>query len=116
MMETFYFTFGISQPNYPGYAKVQAKDVIAARKLMNETFNYRWSFMYRDYEDIDEDDRIERFDLVADDFKDNNLCPSCGKNEAAEPHLCPYAQEIYGDEETTCTCCPECEGQHAADI
>ena len=43
-------------------------------------------------------------------------CPNCGKNEASEPHLCPYKEEIGDDHETLCTCCPDCEYDCAMDI
>ena len=65
-MKTFYFTFGIDQPNYPGYARVRAEDEVSARVLMNKTFNNRWSFLYHDISSIHPDTRIERFDLIAD--------------------------------------------------
>ena len=39
-----------------------------------------------------------------------------GKNETAEPHTCPFAEEIGDDSETLCTCCDECAYECAMDI
>ena len=45
------------------------------------------------------------------------LCETCNKNEAQEPHPCPFQQEIYGDNtEDFCTCCKDCEQDCADDI
>jgi len=38
------------------------------------------------------------------------------QNELAEPHPCPFKSEIYDDEETMCTCCPDCAHECAMDI
>ncbi len=38
-------------------------------------------------------------------------CPRCGKNEEADPHPCPYSEELYGDDEALCGCCSDCEQQ-----
>jgi hypothetical protein len=43
------------------------------------------------------------------------ICPKCD-NEAEPEHTCPYASEIYDDEETLCTCCEQCSYQCAMDI
>ena len=43
------------------------------------------------------------------------MCPKCGKNPAAEPHICPYDSEINDDYEE-CTCCSECESDCADEI
>lgn len=37
-------------------------------------------------------------------------------HEKDEPHTCPFAEEIHGDNETLCTCCDECTYQCAMDI
>lgn len=42
-------------------------------------------------------------------------CDKCG-GPASEPHPCPYAEEIGGDCETLCNCCPNCTGECAMDI
>lgn len=42
-------------------------------------------------------------------------CPKCKTRAAAEPHICPYADELY-DDKTLCTCCTECEHNCADDI
>jgi len=39
-----------------------------------------------------------------------------GKNQAAEPHTCPYKEEINEDHESTCECCDECRTECAYDI
>ena len=43
------------------------------------------------------------------------LC-KCGKSAATEPHPCPFAQDLYGDSETLCTCCDDCRHECAMDI
>ncbi len=48
-------------------------------------------------------------------------CGECGGrsgccNETAEPHSCPYAEEINGDATTECTCCASCQHECAMDI
>jgi hypothetical protein len=50
---------------------------------------------------------------IQEDF--SNLCPSCKKNPASEPHPCPYGEEIYGSKDE-CDCCPDCMRQCAEDI
>lgn len=47
---------------------------------------------------------------------DVELCKRCQRNPASEPHTCPYGEEIGGDYESECTCCPECTKQCAYDI
>lgn len=42
-------------------------------------------------------------------------CCSCG-GAGMEEHTCPYAEEIGGDSEFTCTCCEYCTNQCAWDI
>lgn len=44
------------------------------------------------------------------------LCRSCGKLPAAEPHPCPFQEEIYDNIETLCDCCDECAYECAMDI
>ncbi len=50
------------------------------------------------------------------------MCPRCytmGRvrpNEAAPPHMCPYASEIHNDAKHKCVCCHECERECASDI
>lgn len=43
------------------------------------------------------------------------LC-RCGKNEATDPHTCPYKSEINDDDETLCTCCADCTTECAYEI
>jgi hypothetical protein len=38
------------------------------------------------------------------------------ENSSDAPHTCPFEEEINGDSETLCNCCPECEHQCAMDI
>ena len=42
-------------------------------------------------------------------------CPCCDKNPATEPHTCPFAEEIHGDNDT-CICCDDCTRNCADDI
>ncbi len=37
-------------------------------------------------------------------------------NVAAEPHTCPFQEEINDDRETLCGCCAECQQECADDI
>ena len=39
-----------------------------------------------------------------------------GKNDAEEPHTCPYAEDINDDHESLCTCCNDCAHECAMDI
>lgn len=42
-------------------------------------------------------------------------CKECnGPGEVA--HICPYAEEIYEDTNTLCTCCDNCAHECAMDI
>lgn len=48
---------------------------------------------------------------------DGHLCQSCKKNPATDPHACPFAEEIGGnDDQEYCTCCLDCQSQCAMDI
>jgi len=49
------------------------------------------------------------------EVEEEKMC-KCRKNPAAEPHTCPYAEEINGDSETLCTCCEDCQYECAMDI
>lgn len=41
----------------------------------------------------------------------------CGENPETEPHMCPYAQDIDGnDDPEYCTCCSECVNTCCDDI
>lgn len=41
--------------------------------------------------------------------EEDNLCPSCRKNEKSEePHTCPYKEDFDNDSESLCYCCDEC--------
>lgn len=47
----------------------------------------------------------------------DGLCESCHKNEATDPHECPYRQDVYGDQDPEyCTCCESCQQECAYDI
>jgi len=50
----------------------------------------------------------------ADDYGTDEYC-TCDKY-TYEEHTCPYAEDINGDSETLCTCCPYCEHQCCMDI
>lgn len=41
---------------------------------------------------------------------------TCDECKGGEWHTCPFAEDIDGDDETLCTCCPVCEHQCAMDI
>lgn len=45
-----------------------------------------------------------------------STCSNCGKNPADEQHICPYRQDIDGDEETLCNCCISCTNECCRDI
>ena len=65
------------------------------------------------YENESEEEVIES----TDNKKEIVLCESCGKNEASyELHICPYKNDMYGDEETLCNCCDDCYDNCAGDI
>jgi len=45
------------------------------------------------------------------------LCESCNKNPAAEPHSCPFQEDINDNfDEEYCTCCSECQHDCLMDI
>ena len=39
----------------------------------------------------------------------------CGKNEAADPHPCPYHEDPADPGSSSCTCCSECESECVMD-
>ena len=43
-------------------------------------------------------------------------CENCENYPAAEPHTCPYAEEINIDKTTLCNCCKNCESNCAQDL
>ena len=43
------------------------------------------------------------------------LCSNCGKNEATEPHECPFAVEVNNDHEL-CDCCDACTQKCTDDV
>jgi hypothetical protein len=43
------------------------------------------------------------------------LC-RCGVNAVAEPHTCPFSEEIRNDSTSLCTCCAACEHECVMDI
>jgi len=54
---------------------------------------------------------------IAAEFIDlEEKCQCCGKNDAEEPHTCPYAEEINNNSETLCNCCPDCMYECSMDI
>ncbi len=55
---------------------------------------------------------MEDLDLTKNEQKFYFGC----KHEEWEPHICPFNEDIYGDSETLCTCCPDCENQCLSDI
>ena len=44
------------------------------------------------------------------------LCERCGRNPVQELHTCPYQVDMFGDTETLCNCCHECEGNCCQDV
>lgn len=42
-------------------------------------------------------------------------CPTCTGPKAAEPHPCPYAEEVNGDS-MPCECCEHCESECGRDV
>jgi len=78
---------------------------------------------FAEHHKIPYDERIESMILnamreavknCADDYGTNEYC-TCDKHVYDE-HTCPYAEDISGDSETLCTCCPYCEHQCCMDI
>jgi len=41
---------------------------------------------------------------------------TCDEMSEDDLHSCPYAEDINGDSEAFCACCPYCEYQCAMDI
>ena len=60
-------------------------------------------------------ERIKRFLLRKEKRKKSLLC-NCGNNPKESPHTCPYAEDMYGDSETTCRCCDDCIKSCLGDI
>lgn len=62
--------------------------------------------------------------VVKPKFKCTKIEPEkvvCGardncKNPRAEAHTCPFKREINNDNETLCTCCPDCQQECSDDI
>jgi len=48
-------------------------------------------------------------------MESNELCDSCSKNEAEEPHTCPYMRAKYCEDAELsarlCDCCDECHAK-----
>lgn len=57
-----------------------------------------------------------KLNLIKTGESPKEVCQSCLKNEACEPHTCPYAEDINGDSESMCNCCSDCEYNCAMDI
>jgi hypothetical protein len=38
----------------------------------------------------------------------NNSCQGCGGCPDKDDHICPFADEIHNDDQTTCNCCANC--------
>ena len=41
---------------------------------------------------------------------------ACSNLKTMEPHTCPFAEEITGDNDTLCHCCDDCQYECAQDI
>lgn len=48
--------------------------------------------------------------------QESNKCSGCGCETDGEFHTCPLREEMNGDEEFTCTCCPKCTAECVMDI
>lgn len=59
--------------------------------------------------------RDDDIKIVEEINSNSGMCSACGENPADEPHPCPYAEELNGDE-TECDCCEECAAICADDI
>lgn len=50
----------------------------------------------------------------------SDKCERCGKNDADEPHYCPYEEDVgncHDDNSCSeCTCCTECRHECLMDI
>lgn len=62
-----------------------------------------------------ETDRAEGGAEMNEEQDDAATYPTC-KRPAEPAHICPFKSEINDDEETLCTCCPECTQECAWDI
>lgn len=40
--------------------------------------------------------------------KQEDMCPKCGENPAAEEHTSPFQTGVNNDYEFLCTCCKDC--------
>lgn len=48
--------------------------------------------------------------------EETELCQNCKVAPAAEPHPCPFAEEMSGNSEDVCNCCAQCAHECAMDI
>lgn len=48
--------------------------------------------------------------------EEQEVCRKCKGSPAAEPHTCPYAEDICGDYVKLCNCCYWCKNQCVQDI
>lgn len=51
-----------------------------------------------------------------EEINETPKCSHCDKDDAQEPHTCPFSEEIYDNHETLCDCCEECTYQCIMDI
>lgn len=69
------------------------------------------------FDEMEEGDNIMRYYPKEEKQSESDIveentpswpCPSCGKNEAQEAHICPYGEAAFSSL-TECTCCKDCE-------
>jgi len=93
-MQTYYLYENVAgQPVHRGH--VEARDVFNARLLVRTHADFF----------------VTISPLSAEVKHDPTKCDKCQANEAAEPHTCPYAEDIHGDTKTLCNCCCDCSGK-----
>lgn len=61
-------------------------------------------------------ERLRRYKKRLDKRKHKGGCPRCHRNPKADPHTCPYAEDMHGDSVTLCRCCSDCRHECAMDI
>ena len=100
---------------YPFHPKLDGDSVVdwALTSLFGSPYKAHDQFLYLLSKGFDLFGLIEAG--LAKEIKPK-LCQQCKKNKATEPHTCPYAEDVQGDNKTLCNCCEDCEGGCAHDI
>lgn len=59
--------------------------------------------------------KVQKEKKIMNKEPEKETCRRC-KNEPNDLHTCPYASDIYGDNETLCNCCDDCQHECCMDI